>query len=57
MWKGTEYQRDELVRLVARHLGISQISEAIRDRMKSVFNAAIRRRVLRAKGQIIWREE
>jgi hypothetical protein len=41
--KGAEYDRDALAPALARHLGFSQATPALRRRMKTAFNAAIRR--------------
>ena len=50
-----EYDRDDVVRMISDHLGFAQPTNAIRDRMKSIFNSAIRRGMLSYQGQRISR--
>jgi len=41
-----DYDRDDVVRAIAANLGYSQVTSAMRERMKSVFNMAIRRSII-----------
>jgi type I restriction enzyme, S subunit len=57
MRKNLEYEREEVIEAVARHLGFSRVRDTVRAPIKSAINAAIRRGVLAYKGQWIWREQ
>lgn len=56
MRKGQEYTRDEVAQRLATHLGYANVTSAMRDHLKGVFNAALRRGVLQKQGKRIWRE-
>ncbi|HUU82439.1 MAG TPA: hypothetical protein VM243_02940 [Phycisphaerae bacterium] len=56
MRKGCNYDRQEVIEAVARHLGFSRVRETIAAPVKSAINAAIRRGVLGYDGKLIWRE-
>lgn len=49
------YDRDEVIDAVARHLGFGHTTGVIRETMKSTFNSAIRRGLLGYKGRVVWR--
>jgi hypothetical protein len=48
--KGWEYPRDILVEDTASYIGFDKVSEAFKERMKSVFRKAIRRNTLYRNG-------
>jgi type I restriction enzyme S subunit len=50
MRSGTEYDREEVARAVARYLGYSQLSSGIRSGLKSIFNGMLRRGMLDRRG-------
>jgi len=53
---GREYTRDDVIHNLAEYLGYRNVTAAMRDHMKSVFNSAIRHGELGYRGQWIWRE-
>lgn len=55
MRRGTTYDRDDVIRAVARHLGFSRVSETARRSIKSAINSAIRQGALGYQGSMIWR--
>lgn len=56
MRKGTTYDREDIVRAAARHLGFTRITDAVRRPLKSALNSAIRQGLLGYAGSDIWRE-
>jgi type I restriction enzyme S subunit len=57
MRKGTVYERDEVTRAVANHLGFRRLTDTVLAPIKSAINGAIRRGVLAYEGTMIWREQ
>lgn len=55
MRSGTIYDREDVIRAVARHLGFSRVSDTVRRPIKSAINSAIRQGVLGYEGNVIWR--
>jgi Type I restriction modification DNA specificity domain len=55
MRKNVSYEREDVIRALANHLGFRRISDTVREPIKSAINAAIRRGVLRYQGELIWR--
>jgi hypothetical protein len=56
MSRGTEYERPDVVRAVALHLGYRQVTIAMRERMETVFQAATLCGVLGSRGGRVWRK-
>ncbi len=56
MRNGRDYEREDVIRDVANHLGFRRLSETVRDPIKSAINGAIRRGILEYNGSCIWRE-
>ena len=56
MRKGTTYEREEVIRAVARRLGFTRLTPAARKAMRSAINSAIRQGVIGYRGNTIWRE-
>lgn len=54
--RGCNYEREEVIRAVATHLGFQKVTATVRDRMRTGLNAAIRRGLLSYSGTIVWRE-
>ena len=54
--KGKVYEREEIIRAVALHLGFSRLTETIRGLIKWAINSAIRQGILDYDGSAIWRE-
>lgn len=52
-----DHQRDHLLEEIARYLDFDKPTEAMQDRMKSIFNKAIRRGVLYRNGEYEGRVE
>jgi hypothetical protein len=48
--KGCVYEREELVHMVAAHLGFTRVTAQMHEPVKSAVNAAIRREVLERDG-------
>ena len=57
MRKNTEYERHDVIRAVASHLGFRRLSETIRAPIKSTINSAIRQGLVGYNGSRISREE
>ena len=57
MQKSRQYDRDDVIRALARHLGFARLSDNSRDAIKSAINSALRRGVLGYEGSVVWREE
>ena len=55
MRKGTRYEREDVIRAVANHLGFRRLTDTVRTPVKSAINAAIRRGVIAYEGNLIWR--
>ncbi len=53
--KGCNYEREELIQMVARHLGFARLREQMRAPINSAINAAIRRGIIEYKGKWIRR--
>ena len=56
MLKGKQYTRDEVTQHLAAHLGYANVTPAMREHLKSVFNSAVRRGILGRQGKWVWRE-
>jgi hypothetical protein len=56
MRPGTTYEREDVIRAVAAHLGFQRVREEVRDPIKSAINGAIRKGELGYEGSLIWRE-
>lgn len=57
MRKGTQYDREEVIHALARHLGFVRVTDTVRQPIKSAINSAIRHGTLGYEGSLIWREE
>ncbi len=57
MRKGTRYEREDIYRAVANHLGFRRLTDTVREPIKSAINGGIRRGVLGYEGNELWREE
>lgn len=57
MRPGTTYDRADVIRAVARYLGFTRLSEAVRNPVKFAINSAIRQGILCYDGSLIWRRE
>jgi hypothetical protein len=57
MRKGTNYEREDVIRFLASYLGFARITETSREAIKSAINSAIRQGILGYQGSVIWREE
>ena len=57
MRKGREYEREDVVRAVAGHLGFERLRETVEAPIRSAVNGAIRRGLLGYRGNCIWRED
>jgi hypothetical protein len=57
MRPGREYDRAEVARNLARHLGYRTISKGMAKQLKSLFNTAIRRGVVASRGKRLVRED
>ena len=55
MRKSSVYEREEVIRVVANHLGFRRLNENMRKPVRSAINAAIRRGLLGYEGSKIWR--
>ena len=55
MRPGTTYEREDVIRAVARHLGFSRLTDAVRNPVKSAINSAIRQQILGYDGSALWR--
>ena len=51
MTKGRKYTRDEVTKALATHLGLRNVTPAMRKQMKSVYNSAIRGNTVQAVGR------
>lgn len=56
MRKGTIYDREDIIRAIAHHLGFTRITDAVRHPLKFALNSAIRQGMLGYEGNAIWRE-
>ena len=56
MRKGTRYDRDEVIRAVANHLGFRRLFEKVEAPIRSAINGAIRRGILGYEGPLLWRQ-
>ena len=56
MAKRREYTHDDVLDKLALHLGYSHVTDAMRERMRNVFNSAIRQGVIGYRGKWVWRE-
>ena len=56
MRKDREYERDDVIREVANHLGFKKLRDTVITPIKSAINGAIRRGILGYEGSRIWRE-
>ena len=56
MRKGTTYEREEVIRAVARRLGFTRLTPAARKAIRSAINSAIRQGVIGYERGMIWRE-
>jgi hypothetical protein len=57
MAKDREYDREEVLYNLALYLGYSNVTDAMRERMKAIFNMAIRRGSLGKRGKWVLRQE
>ncbi|MBL8808771.1 MAG: hypothetical protein JNM43_01230 [Planctomycetaceae bacterium] len=57
MRQGTTYEREDVIYAVARHLGFSRVTGAVRVPIKSAINSGIRQSILGYQGSLIWREQ
>jgi hypothetical protein len=57
MRKGTTYDREEVIRAVAHHLGFARITDNARNPLKSALKSAIRKGMLGYEGNVVWRQE
>lgn len=57
MRKGARYDREDVCRAVANHLGFRRLTDTVRAPIKSAINGAIRRGVLRYEKDELWRVE
>jgi hypothetical protein len=53
---GQDYEREDVIYAVARHLGFSLVTETVRQSIKSAMNSAIRQGILDYEGNLIWRK-
>jgi hypothetical protein len=56
MRPGREYERQEVIHAVARHLGFVRVTDTVLAPIKSAINSAIRHGILGYEGDRIWRE-
>lgn len=56
MRKGTTYDREDILRAAAHHLGFTRITTAVHRPLKSALNSAIRQGLLGYEGNMVWRE-
>ena len=56
MRKRSTYEREDVIRAVANHLGFRRVTENARNSVKSAVNSAIRQGILGYEGSEIWRE-
>ncbi len=57
MRKNLSYEREDVIRALANHLGFRRLTDSVREPIKSAINGAIRRGVLGYQGELIWRED
>jgi len=57
MRKGYEYERDAVTKAVAARFGFSNATKAMRERMKKIYNSAIRQNIIAYKGKWVWRAD
>jgi hypothetical protein len=55
--KGTRYEREEVIPLMAHYLGFVRVTDTIREPIQSAITCAIRRGLLGYYGSVIWRED
>lgn len=53
---GTSYDREDVIRAVANHLGFRRLRDTVRAPIQSAINGAIRRGVLGYEGSTLWRQ-
>jgi predicted small metal-binding protein len=53
----TSYEREDVIRSLAHHLGFVRVTDTIREPIKSAINSAIRQGLLGYEGSVIWRAE
>jgi len=56
MRKGVRYERREVMRAVADHLGFQRLRETVEAPIRSAINGALRRGILAREGSLLWRE-
>jgi hypothetical protein len=56
MRKGTTYDREDILRAAAQHVGFTRITDAVRRPLKSALNSAIRQGLLGYARNVVWRE-
>ncbi len=54
--KGSTCEREEVIHVVAHHLGFKRVTENARNEVKSAINSGIRQGLLGYQGTEIWRE-
>ena len=57
MRKNREYDREDVIYAVAKHLGFERMRETVTSPIRSAINGAIRRGIIGYQGTIIWRED
>jgi hypothetical protein len=57
MRKGSNYEREDAIKLAAAHLGFKRVGPNIDEAFRSAINGGIRRQVIGKDGHLIWREE
>ena len=57
MRKNTDYNREDVIRAVANHLGFRRLTDTVSAPIRSAINGAIRRGILNRQGQMIWRAD
>jgi type I restriction enzyme S subunit len=55
MRRGSEYEREDVIRDVATYLGFSRVTDSVAEPIRSAINGAIRRGLLDYRGNLIWR--
>lgn len=57
MRPGTKYQREDVQRALAHHLGFRRLTDTVLAPLKSAINGAIRRRALSCNGEMLWKAQ
>lgn len=57
MRKGSNYQREDVIHALTRHLGFTRVTDTSRDAIKSAINSAIRQGILGYEGSEVWRAD